>query len=123
MTRLVDSIRASLQLGATSHVAIRARAFLDLPQFHLFTRDYVRRCCDFVEHMTKDVLAERLGLDVHGRPLGAVVSRLGQLREAADLLPSRLVGGLREFNRVVYNPAKHERFSQGLCIAWPTQRP
>ncbi len=111
IARLVDDVGNQLGLAAISHAAMRARAFLDMPQFHLFTRDYVRRCCDLIEHVTRDFLALRLPITITNQPLGEVVRLLRRFEGGP--VPKKLLDDLGQFNKRIYRPAKHERLSEG----------
>lgn len=107
LREFIFELGKQIGLGATSHVAIVARELLSLPNFPMFTRDYIKRCCDLVELATKLQLASQLHIDVGHKPLGGVVKILHDSRYG-NLVPKNLIHNLDSFNRKIYCPAKHE---------------
>jgi len=109
MRKQIHEIGVQLGLGVTSHIMITAREFLPLSNFGLFTRDYIRRCCDLVEQITKRLLAPKFGITLEHKPLGSVIEALRKTPKRGDqLVPKSLVHNLSLFNKVVYCPAKHD---------------
>ena len=96
-----------LGLGATSHIMITAREFLSLSNFHMFTRDYIKRCCDLVEHTVKLLLAPKLQINVGHKSLGGIIKILRNPRYN-NMIPRDLIYNLDSFNATIYCPAKHE---------------
>ena len=60
MSEFIFKLGIQLGLGVTSHIATAAREFLLLPNFPMFTRDYMKRCCDLVEHAIKLFTARQI---------------------------------------------------------------
>src|SRR3989339_1844784 len=56
----ISDLRNQFNIGVFSHTMAAILRFLDLDNFEIFTRDYVRRCCDIVEWITKRKVAGRL---------------------------------------------------------------
>lgn len=102
--QLVNELGIVANVGLTSHTMIQMRSFLRLgDDFRDFTRDYIRRCCDLIEHLAKFPLATKYKVDVRNKPLGSVVESL-----KGSGLPKDLAEKLTIFNTKVYRPAKHE---------------
>lgn len=93
-------------IGATSHIAIVARELLSFDNFHMFTRDYIRRCGDLVELFVKTLLVNKLPLCSPKKSLGANV-RIMQKRYN-NLIPKELLDALYSFDSSIYRRAKHE---------------
>jgi hypothetical protein len=106
--KFIEELRTQFGLGVTGHVMIAVREFLSLSNFSMFTRDYVRRCCDLVEYFVKSRLACRAGVRIQHKPLGTV---LKMLRRRMNGIPAELLDNLEAFNSKIYCPAKHD-FSQ-----------
>jgi hypothetical protein len=104
---LIENLRVQLNMSVTSHIMIAARGLLFAKNFSMFTRDYVRRCCDLVEYITKFLLAPQLGVNVGRKPLGGIIKALKKSKYA-DLIPKDLIHNLDSFNKIIYCPAKHE---------------
>jgi hypothetical protein len=105
LRNVIIEFEAQLGLGLTSHIAIVAREMLDLTNFSVFTRDYIKRCGDLVEHFLKVRLIEQFNLPILNKSLGSVVYALRKNR--TDALPLKLLDNLRLFDLVIYRPAKH----------------
>ena len=108
-SKMISITELGIQLGerVTSHIMVIAREFLSLPNFPMFTRDYMKRCCDLVEYTVKFRLAPKLGIDVGRKPLGTVVKILGEPRYE-NVIPKSLLYNLDSFNEAIYCPVKHE---------------
>jgi hypothetical protein len=104
LEQLVNELGIVANVGLTSHTMIQMRSFLRLgDDFRNFTRDYIRRCCDLIEHLAKFPLATKYKVDVKNKPLGPAIQALER-----SGLPEGLVEKLTVFNAKVYCPAKHE---------------
>lgn len=103
----ISGLQQQFNLGVTGHIMIAVRRFLALKDFEVFTRDYVRRCCDMVEYFTKSRIALHWEPVVSKKPLGAVIQTLqrnGYSRRFSD----GFLDTLALFNKAIYCPAKHE---------------
>lgn len=107
MGTLIHKLEMQLGLGVTSHVAIAARELLSLQNFPMFTRDYVRRCCNLVEHTMKFLLLPKLRINARRKSLGALVKILRDPRYH-QIVPRGLINNLDLFDEFIYRPAKHE---------------
>lgn len=104
---LIENLRVQFNLKLTSHIMIIMREFLLQSNFSVFTRDYVKRCCELVEYITKYLLAPKLGINVGHKPLGSVINELKKPKYA-ELISRDLINNLESFNRLIFCPAKHE---------------
>ncbi|XES77353.1 MAG: hypothetical protein ACBZ72_00375 [Candidatus Bathyarchaeia archaeon] len=105
----ISELQKELNTGAFSHTTSAMYHFLATDDnFGIFTRDYVRRCCDMVEYITKRKVAPKLRLEseVEKKPLGRVIGLFN--RQNARHFPNGLLEALAQFNEVIYCPAKHE---------------
>jgi hypothetical protein len=108
----ISQIQKQLNVGAFSHTTMAMNHFLAMDSnFEVFTRDYVRRCCDMVEYITKRKVAFRLRVAsmTEKQPLGKVITIFN--KECAKQFPSGLLESLTLFNKDIYCPAKHETVS------------
>lgn len=103
----IIELEMQLNIGPTSHVAIVALELLSLQNFQMFTRDYMKRCCDLVEIVVKRLLAPELRISVGRKSLGGVVKIL---RDPTydNIIPRDLAYNLDLFNAKIYCPVKHE---------------
>jgi hypothetical protein len=103
----ISELQRKFNLGVTGHIMIAVRRFLTLKDFEVFTRDYVRRCCDMVEYFTKSRIAQNWEPVVTKKPLGAVIQVL-QKNGYSRRFPDCFLDTLALFNKTIYCPAKHE---------------
>ena len=109
----ITALRKQLNAGACSHTAFAMCRFLDMDSsFEIFTRDYIRRCCDMVEFMTKCYAGHRLGLESEAKkkPLGSVINLYR--KKASGRFPDILLDNLTNFNTAIYCRAKHDSVSE-----------
>ena len=104
----ISELQKQLNTGATSHTAHAMYRFLAMDNnFDVFTRDYVRRCCDMVEYITKRKVAFRFDIEhqVEKLPLGGVIRAFSKY---SMQFPDGLLDALAQFNMAIYRPAKHD---------------
>ncbi len=105
----ISGLQKQLNTGAFSHTTSAMCHFLAMDNnFEVFTRDYVRRCCDMVEYIAKRKVAGRLrlGVEFEKQPLGRVIGEFK--KKHSRQFPDGLLEALTKFNEAVYCPAKHE---------------
>lgn len=107
LSRYITELEIQLDLGITSHIAIVARELLALQNFPTFTRDYMKRCCDLVETVTKVPLASQLKIDAGHKPLGGII-KIMRNPKYSDIIPRNLLYSLDAFNAKIYCPVKHD---------------
>jgi len=104
LEQLVSELGAVPNVGQTSHPIRQMRDFIRLrDRFRDFTRDYIRRCCDLIEDLTKFKLAPVRKVNVKNMPLGPAILELKRSGLSEDLVEKLTV-----FNTKVYRVAKHE---------------
>jgi hypothetical protein len=86
-------------MGVVSYIAIVARELLNLENFYMFTRDYIKQCGDLVELFVKVHLVNRLPLCKLNKSLGANV-RIMQKQYGA-IIPKELLGALHSFDGLI----------------------
>ena len=108
-SKMISITELGIQLGegATSHLMVIAREFLSLPNFSMFTRDYMKRCCDLVEYTVKFHLAPKLGIKIERKPLGVAIKTLSKPKYD-KIIAKNLLYNLDLFNKAIYCPVKHE---------------
>lgn len=109
----ISELQKQLNTGAFSHTTSAMYHFLAMDNnFDVFTRDYVRRCCDMVEYIAKRKVLGRLNLDsrFEEKSLGIVISEFKNKRSRQ--FPDGLLEALSQFNRAIYCPAKHDSVSK-----------
>ena|SRR3972149_5517120 len=108
----ISELKEQLNTGAFSHTTSAINRFLAMDSFEVFTRDYVRRCCDMVEYITKRKVAGRLRLEleIEKQPLGRIIGVFK--KKHSRQFPDGLLEALTEFNKMIYCPAKHETVSK-----------
>ena len=97
----ISELKEQLNTGAFSHTTSAINRFLAMDSFEVFTRDYVRRCCDMVEYITKRKVAGRLRLEleIEKQPLGRIIGVFKKASLPESSLASFRLKGILGFNR------------------------
>jgi hypothetical protein len=104
LEQLVNELGAVPNVGQTSHPIRQMRDLIHLgDRFRDFTRDYIRRCCDLIEDLTKSKLAPVRKVNVKKLSLGPAIRELERSGLSDDLVEKLIA-----FNTKVYTVAKHE---------------
>jgi hypothetical protein len=109
----ISELQKQLNTGAFSHTTGAMYHFLAMDNhFDVFTRDYVRRCCDMVEYIIKRKVAFRFNLEyqLDKQPLGSVITVF--MKNFSRQFPDGLLEALSQFNMAIYRPAKHDSVSK-----------
>jgi hypothetical protein len=109
----ISELQKQLNTGAFSHTTGAMYHFLAMDsKFEVFTRDYVRRCCDMVEYIAKRKVLGRLNLEpkFEEKSLGIVISEFKN--KHSRQFPDGLLEALSQFNRAIYCTAKHDSVSK-----------